>query len=120
MVVFGLCLALASLALIPWSIWYLAVRSSDPGWWTVPALLAGGLLAIFFVRMKYESGSDFQVWGFPIPAAVFERGEHNRWLDYVGWLTPIAPVANFLIGLGLPLVALALLSVLRKKRQAQP
>jgi hypothetical protein len=117
MIIFGFGLALASLVLIPWSIWRLIRHRNRFRWWWAISAPAGIALAILFHRIEYMSSPDLKVSGFPIPGAFFEYNpETGGWVDFIGCLTPIAYFANPLIGLGLPLIPLAVTTSLTRKR----
>lgn len=83
--------------------------------WTASLIL--GFAAGFTVR--YSLDERTRVFGFPLPAAVFQRQANGAWLDYVGPLTLSFACLNAVIATGVMLCgALTLRSYLARKRSA--
>lgn len=72
--------------------------------WLLPALALGTGLGWWFSDLEYYSTPDLRFMGFPMPVAVFERIDENRWIDFVsGWAYWLL-AANFLLGLMTPVI----------------
>jgi hypothetical protein len=109
-------LLLASLGLLVggiWTSWWnwrsRSERPSSPidiAFW--PAIAVGIFLGAAFAFVTYSFGPDLKIVGFPIPAAAWERWD-NKWVDFVGAITPIAMFFDFLIGLTFPQIVTAII-----------
>lgn len=75
--------------------------------------LAGFALGIGSLWMGYPWGSDWWILGVPFPAAGFQRME-NGWADYIGPLTVIFVIMNFLFWYCLPTLLLCISQKLKR------
>jgi hypothetical protein len=74
-------------------------------------LVVGGLAN----SATYMLDSKTKAFGFPLIYTVFQQDEDGRWLDYVGWMTPVGWIGNLLNGLALPHILLAFRVCLKKR-----
>jgi hypothetical protein len=82
--------------------------------WVSSLVLGGG--AGFSIG--YPLNEKTQIYGFPFPAAIFQREPNGQWLDYVGPLTMPFALMNAMVGAGVFLyLALAIASHLAKRRR---
>lgn len=120
MVLFGL-IGLMLLPLTIWAVWYLkrASRSTRlPRWWLLLSSGVGLILGAGFIRVEYYT-DEFNRWcGFPFPSSWFEWVEHRQmWIEqYSSGIILIPQMLNFITGLGIPLILLAVGVAIRMRR----
>ena len=73
----------------------------------VIAWLVGVALAASAVAVVWPYSDRHRIYGFPFPAAIFERTEVG-WLDFVGPLTLPALVGDFVVMLLFPQIGVTL------------
>ena len=79
--------------------------------WTV-ALILGSASALF---LTYPLDARTRVYGFPLPAASFERAEDGQWLDFVGPTTGPFVIGNAILTTGFVLFVLFAIVTYRRR-----
>ena len=68
----------------------------------VTSVVLGGAAGF---ALGYPLDDNTRIYGFPLPAAVFQREPNGPWLDYVGPLTMPFACLNAVVGIGVFLYA---------------
>lgn len=73
----------------------------------VALLVAGATLGVFIFKLELLANPSLRTFGFPFVAGVFELHD-GLWTEYVGPLTLPTCIANFLVGLMVAQIPMAL------------
>jgi hypothetical protein len=85
------------------------------------ALWSGALIvgAILSLSLGYPLDERTRVYGFPLPAAAFQRDEGGAWLDFVGPFTTPFMLLNWVVHTGTVLYVACVLMARRMAKQGQ-
>jgi hypothetical protein len=78
------------------------------------ALIVGAILSL---SLNYPVDERTRVYGFPLPAAAFQRDESGAWLDFVGPFTTPFMLLNWVAHTGMVLYVVC--AVLARRRFAR-
>ena len=111
---YAIALLLGLLTVAAFAVLAFAIRNRAIAWrWLVPTFAVGALCGWYCSTVTYGLREDVTAVGFPIPSVLFVRQSNGINADYTGWMSLLGPPINFVLGFGMPCVALALIFLAR-------